>query len=323
MPELTLEEEITAWREQLTRAESIDHSAATELEYHLRDAIEAEIEGGATPEEAFKKATTSLGDTTQLDPEFHKVHGCVSWAKRLLWMAAGFSMIKLSFLLIDLGTRLTESLWLRWFPGVTVKLPHPITVDYNSIYFAGLSEQTLGQIHVAVLAKSAFIVVASTLFILLAARCIRGRSTSFNRWFADATPWKSISLTAIIPLAVASPILFLLSHRIPKAITNQQHLRDIDLYGMTEAAHNSLSSYTGYLLSHILAPVLIGFTIWAIVVTRRQTGHRFISWMLGGYLVAGAVFPLLSITGMLSGHLRKPAVEMGRRENSRWRGDKR
>ncbi|MFT5409108.1 MAG: hypothetical protein ACI9NC_001829 [Verrucomicrobiales bacterium] len=24
-----------------------------------------------------------------------------------------------------------------------------------------------------------------------------------------------------------------------------------------------------------------------------------------------------------SGHLRKPAVEMGRRENSRWRGDKR
>ncbi|MFT4550456.1 MAG: hypothetical protein ACI9MB_004433, partial [Verrucomicrobiales bacterium] len=114
MPELTLEEEITAWREQLTRAESIDHSAATELEYHLRDAIEAEIEGGATPEEAFKKAATSLGDTTQLDPEFHKVHGCVSWAKRLLWMAAGFSMIKLSFLLIDLGTRLTESLWLRW-----------------------------------------------------------------------------------------------------------------------------------------------------------------------------------------------------------------
>lgn len=66
-----LEPRIAAWRE--TMAAALPTETVRELEEHLRDQIEALMQRGATPEQAFAEAAERLGEGRALAREFQRV----------------------------------------------------------------------------------------------------------------------------------------------------------------------------------------------------------------------------------------------------------
>lgn len=62
MNNIDLEQKIHEWRNSLSKYRELEPGAIEELEAHLRDTIEARINEGSSPEEAFLKATKGIED---------------------------------------------------------------------------------------------------------------------------------------------------------------------------------------------------------------------------------------------------------------------
>lgn len=118
-----IEERIAAWRGEIATDGSINEASARELESHLRDAIEHEMGGGADAGEAFDLAVARLGTVDALVEEFEKVYPESSWARRVLWMVAGYGTVTLLVTLIG-GLRNSVIAWsTRLFPDWSLELP--------------------------------------------------------------------------------------------------------------------------------------------------------------------------------------------------------
>ena len=68
-----LERAITNWRRQMLAAGIKSPVPLDELEAHLRDEIEQQVQSGVNEPQAFERAAKQIGQATALDPEFRKV----------------------------------------------------------------------------------------------------------------------------------------------------------------------------------------------------------------------------------------------------------
>jgi len=109
-----LEDKIAAWREEITVRGSIDRKTACELESHLRDAIDAELEEGAEHTEAFDTAVSLIGTTAELEAEFEKVYP--EWIRA---ENVGASMVRRGYWLLAVWILLFAAtrLWSQFIPA--------------------------------------------------------------------------------------------------------------------------------------------------------------------------------------------------------------
>jgi hypothetical protein len=91
-----LEPQITQWRKSLSR--DVTPIAREELESHLRELIEAELQKGVPPNRAFQEATARLGDPAAISGEFQKLDRALWWPIR----AAFWAVIAMAMLLSGL-----------------------------------------------------------------------------------------------------------------------------------------------------------------------------------------------------------------------------
>jgi len=93
-----LESAIADWRRQMLAAGITTPVPLEELELHLREEIERQIQTGATEQNAFEMAAKQVGQPTRLKAEFRKAGGFLDWlgedragrthrALALLWLA--------------------------------------------------------------------------------------------------------------------------------------------------------------------------------------------------------------------------------------------
>ena len=119
-----LEEQITNWRQQMLAAGIKTPVPLEELESHLRDAIEQQVQLGVDPQQAFHAAARQIGHANDLKSEFTK--------------ACGTNLIARSFGILPLlGTLVLNLLglfafhrsssvffshnwWAAWFPNYVV-----------------------------------------------------------------------------------------------------------------------------------------------------------------------------------------------------------
>ena len=69
-----LEQAIKKWLKTLRKNEALEDGYIAELESHLRDEIDNQINLGASEEEAFRKAVKSVGQPESIGEEFYKTH---------------------------------------------------------------------------------------------------------------------------------------------------------------------------------------------------------------------------------------------------------
>lgn len=83
----SLEQSIAKWRKQMLAAGIKSSRSLVEVENHLREEVEGQMRSGLSAQAAFEVAVTTIGQATQLAPEFKKVTG---WDKTQTWSMAGF-----------------------------------------------------------------------------------------------------------------------------------------------------------------------------------------------------------------------------------------
>jgi putative ABC transport system permease protein len=129
-----LDKAIKQWRKNLIKNEALEDGTITELESHLRDEIDNQMEAGANEEEAFKKAIQSVGLPESIGEEFYKTHtrrlsGRPPWKPprfmpELLWNYVkvalrkirrhkGYSFISISGLAIGMACCFIVFLWVQ------------------------------------------------------------------------------------------------------------------------------------------------------------------------------------------------------------------
>ncbi len=84
-----LNQEITKWRNNLTRSETLGESDVDELEGHLREEVGSLKGSKLSDEEAFLVAAYRLGDTARLSDEYAKINRGKRFRQNVSWMIAG------------------------------------------------------------------------------------------------------------------------------------------------------------------------------------------------------------------------------------------
>lgn len=201
-----LEQRIADWRAELASREGVDRQTARELESHLRDAVEAKLQEGATPDDAFDSARAELGATDQLQRELLMVHGDVSMRQKLLRLLVGIVTIAtihgflgyipqfLSRLLLVSGVRgVVQMPWtLRLAPNDPMALgwPDGTPIETDRIGTAALISQSVW--HFALLALVVFA------FVSMCSR--RSLLSRFTAWCSDRGIRLTIALFLICGL---------------------------------------------------------------------------------------------------------------------------
>jgi len=91
-----LESSIAIWRQQMLAAGINAPASLDELELHLREEIERQIQSGLAPAPAFEQAVSRLGQAKPLKTEFTKIDRG-NWNRPLAWTA--WTMFTVSFFL--------------------------------------------------------------------------------------------------------------------------------------------------------------------------------------------------------------------------------
>ena len=299
-----LEERISAWRQEIGTAESIGNDALRELESHLRDAIDGALADGCTLQEAFDQAVIEVGDAAKLESEFRKVCPEFSWAKRFIWMLSGFALVTLLLRLTSVAQQIAENLALRWFPGVTITLPEPVTFEGPSFALFREGTRHLDQFHISAIAGPLVWLLATGLVLCFGYRCIKGRAPNFDRFFAACHAKRSLAfilITCSFILLAAGPTFWRFVRRI--AFPEFFRADDIHVYGVSEMDHYAMSLYLGSFAGMVRIVLLTAFSIWAILHLRKQnrSGRRFVAWMFAGYFVVTGLVRLAGVGGALSG----------------------
>ena len=93
-----LEQAIAHWRRQLLKAGIQSAEVLSELEAHLREDLDRQIQSGTSPRDAFDRARQNLGSAAALGPEFRKVPGCSNLIEKLMLGICGMLMGLILFL---------------------------------------------------------------------------------------------------------------------------------------------------------------------------------------------------------------------------------
>jgi hypothetical protein len=180
-----LEAAISQWRRQVASKSIGDQSALAELEDHLREEIAALAQSGHADEEAWKEATSKLGDPVAIGHEFSKIDRQFSKIDQLagrdrfafvLMLGVGvLALACCAMVLVKRGPRLVADPVLMIHVviitlGYTVGLLAATIALYGAIrgFFAGapvpvLKSVTLRMVRIASLITSIFTVLGFTL----------------------------------------------------------------------------------------------------------------------------------------------------------------
>ncbi len=173
-----LEAAISQWRRQVESKRIGDQSALAELEDHLREDIAALAQIGLADEEAWKEATSRLGDPVALGHEFSKIDrlpGLDRFAFVLILGAGVLALACSAMMLLKRGPRLVADPMLTIHVvtitlGYTVGLLAATIAGYGAIrgFLAGapvpvLKSVTLRIVRIASLITSIFTVLGFTL----------------------------------------------------------------------------------------------------------------------------------------------------------------
>jgi Cytochrome C assembly protein len=173
-----LEAAISQWRRQVESKWIGDQSALAELEDHLREEIAALAHSGHADEEAWREATSKLGDPVAIGHEFSKIDrlpGLDRFAFVLILGAGVLALACLAMMLVKRGPRLVADPMLTIHVvtitlGYTVGLLAATIAGYGAIrgFLAGapvpvLKSVTLRIVRIASLITSIFTVLGFTL----------------------------------------------------------------------------------------------------------------------------------------------------------------
>jgi hypothetical protein len=173
-----LEAAISQWRRQVESKWIGDQSALAELEDHLREEIAALAQSGHADEEAWKEATSKLGDPVAIGHEFSKIDrlpGLDRFAFVLILGAGVLALACFAMMLLKRGPRLVADPVLTIHVvtitlGYTVGLLAATIAGYGAIrgFLAGapgpvLKSVTLRIVRIASLITSIFTVLGFTL----------------------------------------------------------------------------------------------------------------------------------------------------------------
>jgi Cytochrome C assembly protein len=173
-----LEAAISQWRRQVESKWIGDQSALAELEDHLREEIAALAQSGHADEEAWREATSKLGDPVAIGHEFSKIDrlpGLDRFAFVLILGAGVLALACLAMMLVKRGPRLVADPMLTIHVvtitlGYTVGLLAATIAGYGAIrgFLAGapvpvLKSVTLRIVRIASLITSIFTVLGFTL----------------------------------------------------------------------------------------------------------------------------------------------------------------
>ena len=173
-----LEAAISQWRRQVESKWIGDQSALAELEDHLREEIAALAQSGHADEEAWKEATSKLGDPVAIGHEFSKIDrlpGLDRFAFVLILGAGVLALACSAMMLLKRGPRLVADPVLTIHVvtitlGYTVGLLAATIAGYGAIrgFLAGapvpvLKSVTLRIVRIAGLITSIFTVLGFTL----------------------------------------------------------------------------------------------------------------------------------------------------------------
>jgi hypothetical protein len=173
-----LEAAISQWRRQVESKWIGDQSALAELEDHLREEIAALAQSGHADEEAWREATSKLGDPVAIGHEFSKIDrlpGLDRFAFVLILGAGVLALACFAMMLLKRGPRLVADPVLTIHVvtitlGYTVGLLAATIAGYGAIrgFLAGapvpvLKSVTLPIVRIASLITSIFTVLGFTL----------------------------------------------------------------------------------------------------------------------------------------------------------------
>ena len=173
-----LEAAISQWRRQVESKWIGDQSALAELEDHLREDIAALTQIGLADEEAWKEATSRLGDPVAIGKEFSKIERLPGLDRFALVLILGAGVLALAcsaMMLLKRGPRLVADPMLTIHVvtitlGYTVGLLAATIAGYGAIrgFLAGapvpvLKSVTLRIVRIASLITSIFTVLGFTL----------------------------------------------------------------------------------------------------------------------------------------------------------------
>ncbi len=173
-----LEAAISQWRRQVESKWIGDQSALAELEDHLREEIAALAQSGHADEEAWKEATSKLGDPVAIGHEFSKIDrlpGLDRFAFVLILGAGVLALACSAMMLLKRGPRMVADPMLAIHVvtitlGYTVGLLAATIAGYGAIrgFLAGapvpvLKSVTLRIVRIASLITSSFTVLGFTL----------------------------------------------------------------------------------------------------------------------------------------------------------------
>ena len=223
-----LEAAISQWRRQVESKWIGDQSALAELEDHLREEIAALAQSGHADEEAWKEATSKLGDPVAIGHEFSKIDrlpGLDRFAFVLILGAGVLALACFAMMLLKRGPRLVADPVLTIHVvtitlGYTVGLLAATIAGYGAIrgFLAGapvpvLKSVTLRIVRIASLITSIFTVLGFTLGAVWAnqewgrpfsadPREIGGILVAISFAAATVTVWRS-AMFARVSLAIA------------------------------------------------------------------------------------------------------------------------
>ena len=85
-----LEKAGSAWRKQFVNAGLKSRAVLDELESHLRDDIDRQVQSGAAAVSAFENASRRIGNARRLKEEFNRIENAErKYMKRILMIGAG------------------------------------------------------------------------------------------------------------------------------------------------------------------------------------------------------------------------------------------
>lgn len=123
-----LEQALATWRGGM----GIDSpEVLAELESHLRDAFEAQIHDGATPQQAFEIATRQIGRADVLRQEFAKTSNLIESLKNVLLTLAG---IPNQTLATNMNTSRVEPAWATYLKATAFLIPAMFLATLSAIF---------------------------------------------------------------------------------------------------------------------------------------------------------------------------------------------
>jgi hypothetical protein len=120
-----LDQAITAWRQQMAAGGIKAPEILNELESHLRDDMEQQIQSGLDAQQAFENSVQRLGHADKLNNEFKKTCGANRYAWR--WFGSfglvGTTLLNLVGLFVfhrSSSVFFSHQWWSDWFPNYIV-----------------------------------------------------------------------------------------------------------------------------------------------------------------------------------------------------------